>query len=702
MKKANKYIGIPGVRYRCRVRRVSAGGLDVLSQFILDHVLDKEDRISVLLQSFGLPRGVIEDALTELLEANRVSLDVLTGRLLKSAVRPDRREYRLDGPLEVWQDEFTGAILPISMVQRFAEPVPYSDEAALLWLHGRKARDLMDLPAARALGSLLTADPTLQADEGGWVADGLVYPEKLGPFDLYLPVDQVEVDGKAIDFVSGKGLPTWVTRNWSFELATSELSGESREARVEQQERIRSVVEEVTSGSDIEKIFGIFKRATLTNIIEGWRGKFEKSLGNIVDFVHQRNSFALEQLKYKIEEDIADFISRILSSGHVRFEHSTSTHLSELWNSAESYLLIAHNGFTVEELDEIWAKTEGNNVNPVHLILLDCSGRETSTDMELWLEARAERESGGEVVFVRTEVNIEGEFSVADGREARFGNLHALLSDEPVVIVQGRTAMQHLTASISKEINPQEAGGWWVLRQLSPALAQTIDICEELKKSLQDFADLKKEVGELIDDLSGSVFDGADSDQAELKGEGSIDIARGKVGQVELRVWEVCKQLLEEFPKHRMFIAPFSGSDLVSVRQGALEIAGAEKGHEINIILNTLPHRLAEGIFIEDLRKVIKAGSVIRFIICPSVLNREPSQNTIGVLEIIKQRLGAENITIEVSSTELPCGLILDKKLVAMGWGDWFDAMGQDVGQFGFIVESEALANQIKLYQSLL
>src|SRR6476620_1873442 len=116
MNQSKKYLGIPGIRYMVKVRRVSGGGLDLLSQFILDYVINKEDRVNVLLQSFGLPRGDIEDALTDLLESNRVSLDDLTGRLSKTPGRPERREYRVDPPFEVWQDECTGAILPMSMV----------------------------------------------------------------------------------------------------------------------------------------------------------------------------------------------------------------------------------------------------------------------------------------------------------------------------------------------------------------------------------------------------------------------------------------------------------------------------------------------------------------------------------------------------------------------------------------------------------
>lgn len=694
-------MGIPGVRYRCRIRRVSAGGLDSLSQFILDHVLDKEDRISVLLQSFGLPRGVIENALTDLLESNRVNLDVLRARISKSASRPDRREYRVGPPLDVWQDECTGAILPLRMVQDFARP-PSPSGVSQQWLRSHtKTRDLLDLPAARALGSLLSADPTLRVDEGGWIADGLIDPEKIGPFDLYLPVDQVEIDGKNLQFVTGTGLPLWVTRSWSFELATSELGVSGSEARPDEADTIRTSIELAAASANVQTATRIFDQANLEYHLQGWKKNLHDSLRGVLEFAVQRNSFALEQLKSRIEDYKQDLIGRIVASGRIRFERSTTNHFREVWAIAHSYLLVVHRGFTVDELEQIWTSTEGNGASAVHLILLDCSGADASIDVLAWLKSRAERELGGELVLIRTEAAFESELCVVDGSEVRVGSLRALLAGEPVVIAQGRTVMQHLAASISKEISPREPGGWWVLRQLSPAFAESIQNCDDLDSVIEEFENLNNEVKTLIDEVCESVSDGVEVDSGESKAEKPLaEAVEGRILDIESGAFEVCNRLLEQFPKHRMLVVPIPGADLFSVRKEALEISGSEQGHQVDIILNGLPRRVVSGPFVAQLRKVIANGRTLRVIVCQSSLAQQTDVEITDRLEVIRQQLGAENLAIQVSKTELPCGVIVDRKTIAIGWGDWFDAMAPQVGQFGFIVESEELANQICRYQS--
>src|SRR5207244_1057258 len=152
-----------------------------------------------------------------------------------------------------------------------------------------------------------------------------------------------------------------------FELDTSDLSTQGPEGRV-QQDRIRTVAEEAVN-RDLESAAEILNSANVTHLLDGWRKNFDESITSVVEFARQQNSLALEQLKFRVSESSEDLTDRILASGHIRFERRDTNHLTELWRTAQSYLLIVHDGFTIDELNEIWASTEETKVSAVHLIL---------------------------------------------------------------------------------------------------------------------------------------------------------------------------------------------------------------------------------------------------------------------------------------------------------------------------------------------
>jgi hypothetical protein len=194
------------------------------------------------------------------------------------------------------------------------------------------------------------------------------------------------------------------------------LSGESPKPILIEQEKIRTIVEEVTSIRDLEITTEILDLANLSHVLEGWRKVFDESLLSVAEFARQRNTFALEHVKFKARDKNADLRDRILSSGYIRFENSNTSHLGELWAGAKSYILIALTTLSVETLDDIWSKTEGNKVSPVHIILLDCSCQKTPPKVDDWLKTHAERNLGGEVVLIRTETPIESDLCLVDGK----------------------------------------------------------------------------------------------------------------------------------------------------------------------------------------------------------------------------------------------------------------------------------------------
>jgi hypothetical protein len=252
--------------------------------------------------------------------------------------------------------------------------------------------------------------------------------------------------------------------------------------------------------------------------------------------------------------------------------------------------------------------------------------------------------------------------------------------------------MQHIAASISNEISPQEAGGWWVLRQLSPALVGSIDKCDGLDKTLRDISALGDELESLIDYVGESIIDATDVESADP----DDDKARIQTDQIELKAWEISRHLLEEFSKHRMLIVPLLAGDLVSVREKVIDLASSDTNHELEVILNQLPRHFTER-FINQFRKVLNSGSSLRFTLCPSLVDGD--QKTESLARLIKQ-IGNEDVVVQRSNIEIPSGLVLDGRTIVMGWGNWLETATRETNQFGFLVESEKLATQIRSFRS--
>lgn len=81
------YIQIMGVSYKCQLRFRHAHVLDRFARFLYENVLPHEPRVETLINSFGLPRRVMEDILAELLRRNFAVLDVENG-LIRQLRKP--------------------------------------------------------------------------------------------------------------------------------------------------------------------------------------------------------------------------------------------------------------------------------------------------------------------------------------------------------------------------------------------------------------------------------------------------------------------------------------------------------------------------------------------------------------------------------------------------------------------------------------
>ncbi len=699
MNSAAKYLVIPGTRYRCCVQLVSVQGLDDLAQFFYDHVLSKEDRISHLIQAFGLPRRVIEDVLAELLETNRASLDIWNGRIIKSEARRERRMYSLGPTLEIWQDNTNGAALPFSLVQHFQRPAGLGKNE--VWFKKSPAViPLINMPGGRALGTILAGDPKLNfsfsADNR--VPDGLVDIEVVSSFELRFKIDRVQINDKTVEFVEGMGLPSWLTRAWSFELATAGVDPQAartetlNEALILAQE---ASVRHIHASADLR-----IGEVDLRDWLMRWRKEFDEVAKICSESIQQGNTFALEHLKQKLAAKKNEIADLIIDSGRVELVDVSAGHLQQLWEEADRYLLFAYPEFGANQIETIFDFTEGQKKKATHLILINCSGRPPAPELEAKVQELSNRKASGEIVLVSTETVILGQFCIVDGKEAWLGNLPDLWTRGIFVKVVGRAVLRYLSAFLSNKLQVREGGGWWVSRHFSGSAVACFEMLEGLNTALSQFDQLNHDLEDVIDDAWRAISEHSNSD-AKAETLVPADLTDRLVA-LEHKALEICNHIAAEFLRDRILIEPVPAGDLFLMCQQALDYVASGTGHRLTIILNDIPASIAAGSTLHQLQKLVATESKIQIILSTSSGSIDTS--ALQILRSLEKEFALSELQVSVSSAHLPCALIIDEEKVILGWGSWFDAT-HGPNQFGFTMKSAglscALKNFIDRYSSI-
>lgn len=98
-----------------------AGGLDWLARVILS-VTAKPQHVSDIVRCFGLPRRLLEDAIGQLVEDHLLLIDVSRGQVRASGLPLSAHTTRpVQSSVLVWQDHFTGTILPWEWIRPFCD-----------------------------------------------------------------------------------------------------------------------------------------------------------------------------------------------------------------------------------------------------------------------------------------------------------------------------------------------------------------------------------------------------------------------------------------------------------------------------------------------------------------------------------------------------------------------------------------------------
>jgi hypothetical protein len=456
-----EYVRVRGVRYRCRIRLGSVSGLDPLAEFFHSEVLDYETHIGVLINSFGLPPRVIEDVLVDLLKRGYAVLDARNGRILKlHEPGRGRREFRLGADLTIWQDSVTGALLPVSAVEVY-RGVPEKAFIREVGARPYSSMTFLEAPDAHILSELGSMDPQLTIQEAGWIPDSLISKERLGNWDLFLPLSSAEVDGTVISFVDARTLPSWLTRQWSRALQPSRPSVA----------RLASLIEKGREASLKSVEQGVYAGVDMSRLVDSFQGAFFTVLR--MSPPPTRRS----QL-YDLEAKYADVQIRIESAGRVSlYAPSGKAHLREMWESAEAYLLVGLSKLDQKSIEAVVSATVGQGAHTGYLIIVGPSAG-SAERISAFSTTR-----GDVIVMFSKDIGVP-ECCIRDGVEVRFGTLKKLEGKDQLLSVSGRGALEIVLGRISEAIHGQP-GSTWVSRRLwhegrrsaFPAELQEISLC---------------------------------------------------------------------------------------------------------------------------------------------------------------------------------------------------------------------------------
>lgn len=220
------WLRLSGMRFRCMPMYAPAEELDPLAQLFLK-VLHHDRDIRKLVKAFDLTARVVEDVLGDLIRRNRATLVVTKAgheiRPLDDAI--PNVSLEAGDPLEVWQDNATGLVLPAYLVDRFDRRDDRADAAVYSLSEGTKLVERFDdAPDAQLIEMLVRGDEELrQREESYGTLDRLVDRFQVRPQLVWLRVIEAQLSSFTVPQIVADTIPPWIIRVWSVALRIDRL-----------------------------------------------------------------------------------------------------------------------------------------------------------------------------------------------------------------------------------------------------------------------------------------------------------------------------------------------------------------------------------------------------------------------------------------------------------------------------------------------
>ena len=426
-------------------------GLSQLARYFYEDILPHIRDAKEISAATGLPSRLVEDVLVELLTWNCILLDFSPENGHAAEIRLQHQPVHTTPPtkpmgsIDVWQDQYTGAILPVQMIEDYA-PVkqPIGKHTSLINPAGGLSRDHEFITASDAwiLSVLKTTAPDylFLSEDRGYALESLTEKTPRGPMTMYLPINEVKNENRNFRVIEAPlGLPWWLIRLWSRKLAVSDPDSQTHRT---------------LNGISFPEEESVFQELDEVRLARNWCRQFaqppSETWAPLEASLREKLHVSLKQAgEYRISIDKA-------ADG--------SNHLREMAAATRNFLLlVVHGESQARTVVEVVKSIRGNATWP--LILVDDSKADAQTNGS---PAVGATEIGGNrVVLVEANGGLNPTMCIRDGIEVRLGSLAQLQTSSPMMRVEGRLAIQDVFVPCINEVLPDNGGGWWVKKKIN-------------------------------------------------------------------------------------------------------------------------------------------------------------------------------------------------------------------------------------------
>ncbi len=506
-----RWLSVPGRSFVCTVRYQSVTPLDDLATFFHEKVLPREQRLSVLLDSFNLPRRMIEDVLGELLRRNFAVLDLVQKKINPLKPPHPTPEYENGGELKVWQDDYTGRLLPLQKVTPFLYPSDSRSNCVALRVEEGKTITSFDRMVDTQIISMLRGqDPKIfesiqprrldkpQSDALEWEPVALVDKRPLQPTcPLLLPMERASIYGATEQdveywFVDVPSLPPGLRSRWT------NASQANREITVQS-----PLLPRLGLRRNQPELCATTPEAFVMDIVEEWeqamlkRLEFSPANPGEEDDV---NYLAISELNDKetgLRERLRSTLARSLACSAGFGSHGAlhrggdkpESRAVSLWKATKHHLIVmARESLGAGELADFTAMAHGVEASD--------DAHEARQLIVVRSDATGSQVPGDFVTTTTLERDTHAVFlAIRDSAEVVFGSLEELLAgDAQLCILDPRTARlaeNRLLAAMS-EVDRER-----VVTRIGGCPEKQGD--EHLRSRLRGFDDRLKTLEQLID-----------------------------------------------------------------------------------------------------------------------------------------------------------------------------------------------------------
>jgi hypothetical protein len=678
----DQVIRVDGTVYSAVPELSSVEELDALARFFLEEVLPNVRRIGDLLDIFGLPKRLVEDILADLLKQNRISLRLDTGEVEVLNRPPLRRRRRAGTPIEIWQDDSTGALLPFRMIAVLSRPSS-GEEIAHLSADGTESVGLLGMADSQILARLASLDPGMRVSAEGWVPESLREKVRVKSLPIYIPVATADVNGVQVKFAHAPQLPYWLTKAWSLDL----VQAPDASPQIVEEASTGARLEDVGSpeGVAIDSVPGALEAADMGLLLKRWANSISDLLESGTD------TRTLLNRHHHAEVRLDSVEANLAFRGAVQLvEQPAWTHLTEMWEQTTQTLVLVSNDWSAELLQRVAASTVGHKDRDAHLIMVDCSDGKKSRPLPPVKEVFFKSGGGGVELISIPPANLN--FCVSDGRIARLGGLKAvLLTKNPAITASGMGAIEALLAPVTRRLDAK-GGGRWLLSQLQKnndpddERMEGRETSDEIRRLTYEMKALNTDLRIRIDSLIEEAKLARDREMAEAQ---ESEVRRRVLRDLDPDFAARLDLILDAWHKVDVMLPQLVDSAQETLGQFCGWASRPDRQHEMEVYVSGIPAGTTRAVG-AGLRRVLKSGTRITL-----NLTHPAGRKAVGRLgDLFGDSVDHPLFSVHFLPVQMPNALVADSRLIALSSGNWLRDGEQD--HYGFMFHSQAFARVLQ------